>query len=74
MDESDARSVVHAIFEGESSLPSQLRLVMRLQNRFATVDWFRVAFDVFPEWDPDVDIVEARTDWRDWTYGQSDEG
>lgn len=66
MTEQSAISVVAAILEGEASLPSQRRVLLRLQDRFPDLDWFRIALDCYPTWEPDIDLSETDHDWRGW--------
>lgn len=65
MTDEDAKSVVHAIFESEPSLPLQRRVVGRLQRAFPSMDWFALALTQFPGWDPDRDCCDDN-DWQGW--------
>lgn len=66
MNEHEVHQVVDAVLADENSLPSQRRILLRLQSSIPAVDWFGVALSRFPEWDPDVDAIEGDRDWFGW--------
>lgn len=72
MTEPEAISVVAAVLDGEASLPSQRRVLLRLQQHFPALDWFRIALELYPDWELDIDLYETDHDWLSWVSTETE--